>query len=167
MRRTFPILIGLFLAVSAAAALEAGSATALTVKPSEMRDGETKAMTDDGRSITVIRDGDKTRVEIEGADQIETLTITREGDRIVIGPDRRRIVIDGRPLMDLERLPRFRTMPGPKMHMEFVCPKDRSTLRVPEANADQTYRCPVDGTTMEKRWRRGFTLFVDDSATEL
>lgn len=165
MKRTFLVLAALAPLLAAAFALEAGNATTFTVEPSEMRHGETKTMTDDGRTITVRRDGDTIRVEIEGADSTETLTITREGDRIVIGPNRRRILIDGVPIPHLERIPRFRSMPGAELHTYFVCPKDRSTLRVPEENAGEAYRCPVDGTTMEKRRGRGFTLFFDDGDT--
>lgn len=164
------------LVLAGAAALYAESSTTLTVKPSEMRNGETKSITDDGRTITVKREGDTTQVTIEGAGETGHLTITREGDRIrigraaaegrgfIIGPHRERIVIDGFPLDGLDRAPRFKERRG---QTYFVCPKDQTTLRVPKENDGQSFRCPVDGTEMEKRKGHGFTFFFDDSSIEL
>ena len=43
----------------------------------------------------------------------------------------------------------------------FVCPKDHTMLRVPEDKADQTWKCPVDGTEMEKKKARAFAFFED------
>jgi hypothetical protein len=152
--------------ISAPIALDARDATTLTVSPAEMGEGETKTVMDDGRTITVRREGDTTRIEIEGASQTETLSITRDGNRIRIrrqGDGSRRIIIPG----GTERLPLFRSFPGGKNQTFFVCPKDLSMLRVPEEKSGETYRCPVDGTAMEKRRGRGFTLFFDDSAIDL
>ena len=160
------MLFACLLAAPVGFALDAQGSTTLTVNPSEMRDGETKTVMDDGRTITVRREGDTTRIEIEGAGQTEKLSITRDGDRIRIGRhgDSRSIII-GPGLV--ERLPLLRPIPGAKSQTFFVCPKDQSMLRVPEEKAGEAYRCPVDGTTMEKRRGRGFTLFFDDSAIDL
>ena len=132
-----------------------------------MRDGEAKTVMDDGRTITVRREGDTTRIEIEGAGHTERLSITREGDRIRIGRqgDGSRSIIIGHGRA--ERLPLFSSIPGGKSQTFFVCPTDKSMLRVPEEKSGQTYRCPVDGNTMEKRRGRGFTLFFDDSGIDL
>lgn len=149
----------------------------LVVKPSEMKNGETKTITDDGRTITVTREGDTTHVKIDDAGQVDRLTITRDGNRIrighsgdgdmrsfIVGPERRQIIIDGVPLdkfMDREPL-----RPRRGMQTWFVCPKDHTTLRVPAGKEDQTYKCPVDGTVMEKKKGHGFQFFFDDSTFE-
>ena len=72
------------------------------------------------------------------------------------------------------------------MAIEFVCPTCTGTLqvadeaagrvircggcqtmlRVPEEKSDDTFKCPVDGTTMEKRKGRGFAFFFDDDVFE-
>ena len=161
------MLFACLLAAPVGFALDARGSTTLTVNPSEMRDGETKTVMDDGRTITVRREGDTTRIEIEGAGRTEKLSITRDGDRIRIGREgdgsRSIIIGSGR----LERLPLLRPIPGIESQTFFVCPKDKSMLRVPEEKSGETYRCPVDGTTMEKRRGRGFTLFFDDGAIDL
>lgn len=155
--------------VVVAGALYAQSSSTLTVRPSEMREGETKTVTDDDRSITIRREGNTTHVRIDGAESTEQLTITRDGDRIRIGRSGREgsksFVIDGLPLRDLEN-PR-RQKSERTWQTFFVCPKDQTTLRVPEDKAGQTFRCPIDGTNMEKRKGRGFTFFFDDSSIEL
>jgi hypothetical protein len=159
--------IACVLVFASAFALDARGATTLTVNPSEMRDGETKTIMDDGLTITVRREGDTTRIDMEGAGQTEGLSITRDGRRIRIGRhgdgSRSIIISPGR----VERLPLFRSIPGGKSQTFFVCPKDQSMLRVPDDKSGETYRCPVDGSTMEKRRGRGFTLFFDDSAIDL
>jgi hypothetical protein len=177
MRRTWTALAFSLLILIGGALLYAESSSTLTVKPSEMKNGETKTFTDDGRTITVRRNGDSTVVEIEGAGKTETLTITKEGGKIrigrvgsdgtksfVIGPDRNRIVIDGLDLDALETAPRFR---GDRLQTFFVCPEDKTTLRVPKDKANDSYRCPVDGTLMEKKKGHGFQFFFDESTIEL
>ena len=158
------------------------AATRLSINPSEMKDGETKTFTDDGRKITVHRDGDTTHVTIEGANGTKTLTITNDDGEILIdgfdgsrrkviaGPDRPRILIDDMDFKDfnfkgLDDFPRHGLMPR-KAQTWFVCPKDHTVLRVPEDKGDQTFKCPVDGTTMEKRKGRGFAFFFDDDVFE-
>jgi hypothetical protein len=162
------------LLVLAAFAVFAEGTSTLTIQPSEMKDGETKTFTDDGRTITVKREGDTTHVTITDADKTERLTITREGNRLhigrhdgegfrsfVVGPDRKRIVIDGVPFGEFKERPL-----GKQMQSWFVCPKDKTMLRVPEGKEEQTWKCPVDGTVMEKRKGRGFTFFFDDGVFE-
>jgi len=146
----------------------------LTINPSEMKDGETKTFTDDGRKVTVKKDGDTTHVTIEGAKGTKTLTITNDGSdiridgadgtrrKIVVGPDRPRVLIDG---MDFQHFGPHEMLPH-KMQTWFVCPKDKAMLRVPEEKADETFKCPIDGSTMEKRKGRGFAFFYDDDAFE-
>jgi hypothetical protein len=79
------------------------------------------------------------------------------------GELRDRIVIDDIPGFDLDQLPRFRHLPrGTKALTWFVCPTDKTTLRVPEDAAGKEFTCPVDGTKMEKRKGHGFQLFIDE-----
>jgi hypothetical protein len=128
----------------------------------------------------VRRDGDMTHVTIEGAEGTKTLSITSDGAdvrierdgverrKIVIGDsDRPRILIDGMDMdfKGLEGLPRHELLPR-KAQTWFVCPKDKTMLRVPEEKADETFKCPVDGTTMEKRKGRGFAFFFDNDVFE-
>jgi hypothetical protein len=163
----------------ATAAHAGNSSSTLTVKPSEMKDGETKTIVEDGKTITVRRDGDTTHVKIEGAGTTEALTITREEGQItigreegggrrtlVVGPERERIVIRGLDLDELD-MPRFRALPERGPQTFFVCPKDKTTLRVPKENSEQEFKCPVDGTPMERRKGHGFTFYFDDSSIEL
>ncbi len=178
MKRYVTAFICALLLLIAGAVLYAGNTSTLTIEPSEMKDGETKSFTDNGRAITVKREGNTTHVQIADADKTEQLTITREGNRLrigridsdggrsfVIGPGRRRIIIDGMPFEDFPDVPRF-DLPKKKMQNWCVCPKDHTMLRVPEGKEDQTYKCPIDGTTMEKRRGRGFTFFFDDDLFE-
>jgi hypothetical protein len=180
MKRNVTIVTCALLFLVGGAVLYAESTSTLTIEPSSMKDGETKTFTDNGRTITIKREGNTTLVQIADADKTEKLTITREGGRLRIGrvdsdgahsfafgPDRRRIIIDGMPLGDFENLPRFREqLPKKDAQNWFVCPKDHTMLKVPEGKEEQTFRCPVDGTVMEKRKGRGFTLFFDDDLFE-
>lgn len=180
MKRYGIALTCAFLLTVGGAVLYAESSSSLTIEPSDMRDGDKKTFTDNGRTITVTREGNTTHVQITDADKTEKLTITREGGRVrigridseglqsfTIGPDRRKIIIDGVPLTEFEGLPRFREqLPKKEVQSWFVCPKDKTMLRVPEGKEEQTFKCPLDGTPMEKRKGRGFTLFFDDSIFE-
>lgn len=180
MKRYWTALLCAVLLAVGVVAMSAEESTSLSIQPSEMKDGETKTFTDDGRTITVRRDGNSTEIRIDSADKTDTLTITREGNRIrigradsdgmrsfVLGPERRRIIVDGTPLPDLEHLPKFRKFPpSQKATTWFLCPKDGTMIRVPEEKADQTFKCPVDGTTMEKRKGRGFTFFMDEDVLD-
>jgi hypothetical protein len=174
-------ILGLFI-VAGAVAVYAGdrhhSSSRLTINPSEMKDGETKTFTDEGRKVTVRRDGDTTHVTIEGANGTKTLSITSDGGdiridrdgverrKIVIGDSSRpRILIDGMDFKGFEGFPRHEMLPR-KIQTWFVCPKDKAMLRVPEEKADETFKCPIDGTTMEKRKGRGFAFFFDDEVFE-
>ena len=182
MKRLWTSLLCAFvLAIGAAAALYADSSSQLSIDPSEMRDGETKSITDDGRTITVRREGNTTHIRIDGADKIGKLTITRDGNRIrighhgelgVLGEDMtviaprtgKKIVIDGMPLGEM--IPRFRSFTPREMSTFYVCPNDKTTLRVPEAKENATFKCPVDGAEMQKKKGRGFTFFFDDFETD-
>jgi hypothetical protein len=180
--------LALTLLALAGIALARTSGATMTVTPSDMKDGETKTYTDDGKTITIRREGDTTHVKIEGAGQTRTLSITKseEGtiriDRdgvpgsartFVVGPERRRIIIDGKPLGDLPMgklngLPgdAFEGLPRQQTQSWYVCPKDHTTLRVPEGKESDSFKCPVDGTTMEKRKGRGFSFYFDDGSFE-
>ena len=81
MKRYATALICALLLLIGGAAVYAGSST-LTIEPSEMKDGETKAFTDNGRTITVKREGNTTHVQIADADKTDKLTITRENGRV-------------------------------------------------------------------------------------
>ena len=153
-------------------ASDEGSSSRLSISPSDMKDGETKTLVDGDNTITVKRNGDTIDVKIEGAGKTRNVTIVRGGDgtiRVerggrdgvhtwVAGPDRPRILIDGMEFgPDVKLLPRV-----PKIQTWFVCPKDHTMLRVPDEKKEDTFKCPVDGTTMEKRKGRGFAFFFDD-----
>jgi hemin uptake protein HemP len=156
-------------------AAESGSSSRLTISPSDMKDGESKTLVDGDNTITVKRNGDALDLTIAGAGKTRHVTIVRGGDgeiRVersgkshdgahtwVVGPDRPRILIDG---MDFGN-PAMRLLPRHAGSQTwFVCPKDHSMLRVPEDKKDGTFKCPVDGTTMEQRKGRGFAYFFDD-----
>ncbi|HEY3056242.1 MAG TPA: hypothetical protein VGK31_09965 [Thermoanaerobaculia bacterium] len=170
------ILLALASATILGLAAYAYADSTLIVKPSEMKDGETKTVTDDGRTITVTREGNTTHVKIDEAGKTQRVTITRDGDRIrighdgegvrafTIGPERRKIIIDGVPFNDFVK-PQM-ILPRRGNQTWFVCPKDHTMLRVPEGKEDQTFKCPVDGTTMEKKKGRGFSFFFDDGLFE-
>jgi len=143
------------------------AASRLSVNPSEMKDGETKTLVDGNKTITVTKHGENVDVKIEGAGKTHTISITNAGGGDVIidrdgyrfrGLDRMEIMP---PKIFIDRKEIERHLP--KMQSIFVCPKDHTVLRVPEDKADQTFKCPVDGTTMEKRKSRAFGFFFDDS----
>jgi hypothetical protein len=176
--KRYAILSGFLCVLLAGAAIvyaaETGSSSRLTISPSEMKDGETKTLVDGDNTITVKRNGDTIDVKIEGAGKTRNVTIVRGGDGIVrierdghdgvhtwtVGPDRHRVVVDGLDITtpDVHVLPRF----GSNAQTWFVCPKDHTMLRVPDDKKDGAFKCPVDGTTMEKRKGRGFAFFFDD-----
>jgi hypothetical protein len=176
----YPVVLACLLTLGLGAALYGAGSTMLVIEPKDMKDGDKKTVVDDGRTITVERDGDTTHVTIEGAEKTEKLTITRDGNEVrigrlgndgntrsfVIGPDRPKIVIDGIPLGDFGGAPLVRPLRPNKMHTFFVCPKDKTQLRVPQDKDDATYKCPVDGTVMEKKRGRGFTFYYDDEVFE-
>ena len=39
-------------------------------------------------------------------------------------------------------------------------------LRVPAGKENESFKCPIDGTTMEKRKGHGFGFFFDDDSFE-
>jgi hypothetical protein len=143
-----------------------------------MKEGETKTFTDDGKTITISRQGDSTHVKIEGAGETRSLTVTRDGDSIrierdgkpfrgfIVGPERRKIIIDGVPFSGEMPAPHTEMLPRHPSRTMFVCPKDHTTLMVPKEKDDQTYKCPVDGSTMEKKKGKGFSFYFDDSMFE-
>jgi hypothetical protein len=135
-------LVALGLAALAGLGTLAHADSTIVVKPSDLKPGDTKTITDDGNTITITREGGST-----------VIRIGRDGDHpraLVLGPDRHKILID--------RFPEI-----PRTQSWFVCPKDHTMMRVPKDKADQTFKCPVDGTTMEKRKGHGFTFFFDDN----
>jgi hypothetical protein len=161
------------------------AATRLTINPSDMKNGETKTFTDDGRKVTVHRDGDTMHVTIEGANGTRSLSITNDDGAIhidgfdgkrktfIVGPDgafnfdgKEFTIPDFKEFKGLDTLPRHGLMPK-KAQTWFVCPKDHTMLRVPDDKVDdKEFKCPVDGTTMEKRKGRGFAFFFDDDMFE-
>jgi hypothetical protein len=175
MKRYAIVAVLLCVLVAGAAivyAAEAGSSSRLEISPSQMKDGETKTLVDGDNTITVKRNGDSIDVKIEGAGKTRSVTIVRGGDGTVrversghdgmhtwvAGPDRPRVMIEG---MDFG--PGMRVLPrGASAQTWFVCPKDHTMLRVPADKKDDSFKCPVDGTTMEKRKGPGFSFFFDD-----
>jgi hypothetical protein len=162
MKRIALFAVLLMLVMAAAAfvyAEESHGSTKLTIEPSQMKDGETKTLVDGDKTITVKKDGESVDIKIEGAGKTRTITLNNSGGNISIFRDRMAYkTIPGEPriLLDqhLERM-------SPKAQTWFVCPNDHTILRVPEGKADQTFKCPVDGTTLEKRKGHGFAVFFD------
>ena len=172
--KRYLVLLGLILIV--AVSVWAHDAV-LKINPSDMKDGEKKVLEEDGRTITLEKKGRTMIVNIDGAGDTQTLTITRDGDHLRIdrdgerghmymfGPDHRKLIIDG---MELGQLPQMHAL-HPRMDTWYVCPKDKTMVRIPESKADDdaTYKCPVDGTTLEKRKGRGFMFMFDDTVIDL
>jgi len=142
--KRFRFLLVLTILLCAGVAVYASST--ITVKASDLKAGETKTVVDDGKTITITRDGDGVKVIVEG---------DGEGRH-----HSRRIIINGTPLGDL--LDHHVIRPRSSNQTWFVCPKDHAMLRVPEGNDADSFKCPVDGATMEKRKGRAFTFFFDE-----
>jgi hypothetical protein len=175
MKRIAILAVLLFLVIAGAVfvyADEGHGHTRLSINPSEMKDGETKTLVDGDKTVTVKKNGDSVDIKIDGAGKSRTITINNAGGDISIFrdggmafrtlpamPNRPRILIDGH---EADGGHYFERHPQPAQTW-FVCPKDHTMLRVPQDKADQTYKCPVDGTTMEKRKGRGFAFFFDTS----
>jgi len=162
MKKVVLILAVLIVAAAAYAS------TAITVTPSTMKNGETKTLTDDGTTIKVTRDGDSMNIKIEGAGESRTITVTRggEGDVRIERDGRRFRVVTPNVVVPPIHVPHLRQH---RLGTIYVCPKDGSTLRVPDDKddqKDQSFKCPVDGTTMEKKKGRGFSFYFDDSDFE-
>ena len=160
MKKLMFILAALVIAAAAYAS------TTITVTPSTMKDGETKTLTDDGSTIKVTRNGDAVDVKIEGAGGSRTVTVTHGGDGdITINRNGRHMRIVTPDVV----VPPVHVRPFHESRLGsiYVCPKDGTTLRVPndkDKETDKSYKCPVDGTTMEKKKGRGFSFYFDDSA---
>ena len=149
------------IAVLLVVALAAFGSTKLTIEPSQMKDGETKTLVDGDKTITVHKSGDNLDIKIEGAGKTRTITLNNSGGDIHIFKDGDGMAfrtIPGEPRVFLDQ--HFDRM-SPKAQTWFVCPKDHTMLRVPEDKKDGTFKCPVDGTTMEQRKGRGFAFFFD------
>jgi len=157
----------LFLLGALVIAAAAYASTTITVTPSSMKNGETKTLTDDGTTIKVTRDGDAMNIKIEGAGESRTITVTRGGDGdIRIDRDGRRgrlRIVTPDVVVPPVHVPRFH-----ESHFGtiYVCPKDGTTLRVPEDSKEKEFKCPVDGSTMEKKKGKGFSFYFDDNAFE-
>jgi hypothetical protein len=151
------------IAVLLVVALAAYGSTKLTIEPSQMKDGETKTLVDGDKTITVHKSGDNLDIKIEGAGKTRTITLNNSGGNISIWKDGEAFksfnMPEGKIFIDHD-FPRFKEM-GPKAQTWFVCPKDHTMLRVPEDKSNDSFKCPVDGTTMEKKKGQGFALFFN------
>jgi hypothetical protein len=160
----------LFVAVTLLCAVAVYASTAFTINPSEMKSGESKKLVDGDRTVTVTRNGDAVDIRIDGGAAAEKLTITRGHQGYRIERDGAQTwVVPGAGLEGLQgleglRVPAVRSFKFNNASKQtwFVCPKDHTMMRVPEGNTDQTFKCPVDGTAMEKRKGAGFAFFFDD-----
>lgn len=166
MKRT--VWLAVLLALFAMGVFAASSR--FSISANDLKDGETKTFGDGDRTITVHRSGDAIDVKINGASTSKRIVIDSTDGEIHIGGDgprafsfngtpgaMPRIFIDGN-MPSLER----RKLREKSTQTWYVCPKDHTMLRIPDGKSDATYKCPVDGTTMEKREGRGFTFFYDD-----
>jgi hypothetical protein len=165
MKRIALLAVLALLLVAGAAfvyAEESHGSTKLTIEPSQMKDGETKTLVDGDKTITVKKAGDSVDIKIEGAGKTRTITLNNSGGNISIfkGDGMAYKMMPAMPKVLIDReMPRFEQMEHAQTW--FVCPKDHTMLRVPEGKADQSWKCPVDGTEMEKRKGRGFAFFFD------
>jgi hypothetical protein len=165
-------IVALFLTL-AAAALFAATSSRFSITPSDLKDGETKTFADGDRTIAVHRVGDALELRIDGAGKTRRVVIESTDGEIHIGGGGAprvysfnsggalpRILIDG-------NMPSIQPrMLFPKNQSWYVCPKDHTMLRVPEAKGNATFKCPLDGTTMEKRKGGAFQFFFDDEEHE-
>jgi hypothetical protein len=145
------------------------ASTAFTIDPSEMKSGESKKLVDGDRTVTITRNGESLDIRIEGGASADKLTITRGRDGFRIERDGgRTLVMPAIPNGESFHVPAIRQFRfnSPRTQTWFVCPKDHTMLRIPEAKSDGTFKCPVDGTTMEKRKGSGFAFFFDDDEGE-
>lgn len=153
------IWIAVFVMLAAAAVY---ASTAITLDPSEMKNGETKKLVDGGKTVIVTRTGDALEIRIEGAGDAKKLIITSAGETFRIERDGRTWIMPHGETFQVPGIKSFKFR-EPARQTLFVCPKDHATLRVPAGKEDETYKCPVDGTTMEKKKGRGFQFFFDDA----
>jgi len=78
--------------------------------------------------------------------------------RTIVIPKHRRLLLDG--------VPALRGM----TETWYVCPKDHTIVRIPKSKADDdaTYKCPLDGSPLEKRKGRGLLLMIEgDNVSDL
>ena len=162
----FRFLLLLVVLLTAGVAVYASSV--ITVKPSDVKQGETKTIVDDGKTVRITRDGDRLKIVVDHGDRKREITIEGDGDDdddfdfdVPRHGHPRRIIINGRSLDDLLDVPMLR---GHHDDSWFVCPKDKAMLRVPEPKDGDSFKCPVDGTTMEKRKAPAFTFFFDQDS---
>ena len=178
--------------------LAATSDSTITVRPSDVKSGETKVLTDDGKKVTIRRDGDKVYVTIEGAGTRRVI-VTDGDDGVRIEREIRRKVMKDvqKQMKDVQKqmkeqrfmmddvvmpkieIPKIEIPPIeiPKIEVPnvhpliphrtwFECPKDHTMLRVPEGKENETFKCPVDGTTMEKKKGSGWAYFYSDDESD-
>lgn len=71
--------------------------------------------------------------------------------RTIVIPKHRRILLDG--------VPALRGL----SETWYVCPKDHTMVRIPKSKADDdaTYKCPLDGSPLEKRKGRGVLFMIE------
>lgn len=157
-----------------ATVLMAEELTSIVVRPSSMKQGEMKAMVDDGRKISIERRDNTLEVLIEGAAALDRLEVTREGREIRVvrgesGPseDERKVTVIGPGGTGISiGLPTSKDRKDEGKGSEksdeiwYVCPKDSALLKVPEATEKSTFRCPIDGTPMERRKGRAFSIWI-------
>lgn len=159
----------------AATALMADELASIVVRPSAMKQGEMKAMVDDGRKVSIERRDNTVEVIIEGAAALDRLEVTREGREIRVvrgesGPsdDERKVTVIGPGGTGISI-----GLPGREKKDEgktsekseetwYVCPKDSALLKVPSATDKSTFRCPIDGTTMERRKGRAYSVWIGE-----
>ncbi len=147
-------------------------ATPIVIDTTKLGEGGKTARFEGSRRVTVEKLADETIVRVEEGERLDTVTLHRGGritrsDNGKMRPftvlDRPHVIVDG---FDLEPFitggqgepqddgltsptPRPDTLkPGPTRY--YLCPKDQSMLRVPNAPRDATYKCPVDGTVMRE-----------------
>lgn len=157
----------------AATVVMADELTSMVVRPSSMKQGEMKAMVDDGRKISIERRDNTVEVVIEGAAALDRLEVTSEDReiRVVRGGEsgssdnERKVTVIGPGGTGISI-----GLPGEKRddgrgneksdEAWYVCPRDSALLKVSAATEKTIFRCPVDGTPMERRKGRAYSFWI-------
>ena len=130
-----------------------------------LQDGQSVSSVVDGATVTVTREGDARRVVIERPGRRDEVTIQRDGEKLQISTGRRgesfmvptpRIIVDGIAIEPFIT-DTFLNRPRAKGKL-YVCPNDRTELRLPYLQHDGDFKCPLDGALMRPARDSGILL---------
>jgi hypothetical protein len=124
------------------------------IDTTKMAEGQSVVTQIDGATVTVTREGETRRVVIERPNRRDEVTILRDGEKLRISTGRRgesfmvptpRIIVDG---IAIEPFITDQLMSRRPKSTVYVCPNDRTELRLPHRKHDGDFKCPLDGTLM-------------------